>query len=372
MTTNYDEAGATFEDLALALRANFIDYENFPVSGSMIVEVQNGFGRIELPRGKRGPEGQPGRAAAPFDSVRAIASASNLPANPSESQKRTAYVARDTGMMHAWDDEAGAFGEVGLFRGAPGDRGPVAMILPGNVTATAPGSEPTHSFEDVGNGRYLYHVTIPRGEQGPDGDEGPPGPAAAITKAQDYNEASGTPAVGSVLRYGSLNKWEPAPYYQEVGPFRPDAAAYTEHNEIVGTLAPERTVVTLNVPGQTFPWRPRAFAGCHVAGPVDGDMALEVRIGGPAGALVARGVEYQANDQYVTTVPNFSGSAPETTVVPANTDVTLYMVMRRISGVAPWKQRKANASLEVWCVPVLDGSPAGAFPAGADFDGGEL
>ncbi|AKC03049.1 minor tail protein [Gordonia phage Gsput1] len=352
MTTNYDEYGATWDDLALVLEANFIDYEAYPVTGSMLVEVRNKLGKVPLPRGKQGLQGPPGKAAKPFERVVKVASAGSLPGDPDADDKATAWVAEDTGLMWAWNGSA--FAAVGLFRGETGPMGPAVTILPGNVTATDPGTAPTHAFEKVSDGVYLYHVTLPRGARGPQGERGPEGPAAAISQASDYNQESGTPAVGSVLRMGALGKWEPTPNYREAGPYVPDASAWTEYNEIVGTTAPQRTVVSVNVPPQPFPWRPRAFASCHVAGPSDGTMSLEARLGSDSGQVIARGIAYGGGDKHVTAVPDFGGPVTESSVVAANTGVTVFLVMRRASGILPWKQRKGFGALQVWCVPVVN------------------
>ncbi|AXQ51863.1 minor tail protein [Gordonia phage Catfish] len=366
-TPNYDDDGAVWDDLAIQLVANFVDLEDYPATGSLLVEVIGNKGALQLPRGRRGPQGVPGRAAAPFESVRAVSSSSALPSNPTDGQKRTAYVASDTGKMWAWDADANAFAEVGLFRGEKGDQGPAVRIVAGNIAASAPGGDPAFALEQIAPDTYALHVTLPRGEEGPEGGEGPPGPSAAIATAADYNSEAGTPAPGSVLRMGQLGMWEPAPYYQEVGPFSPDT--YTEHTGAVGTTAPQRTVASVAIPAQPFPWRPRAFAGCHVAGPVDGSMSLEVRLGAENGALVARGIEYDNNDKYCTTIPVTDTA---NSVVPAHTATTLFLIAKRNSGLAPWKQRKEFASLQVWAVPVLDGMPMGAVASGSVLDGGEL
>ncbi|AXQ65146.1 minor tail protein [Gordonia phage Schmidt] len=368
---DYDKDGATFDDLSLGLTAQFIDYEDYPTSGVLLVEVRNKRGLLQLPRGRQGIQGPPGEAARPFEHIELITDESELPDDPTEGQKSTGYVTEGEGEFWAWSERSGEFVNVGQFRGPQGDRGPSVQLVPGNIGTTAPGGEPSHGFTEVAPGVFEYHVSLPRGQQGPEGRRGPAGPSAAIQNAEDYNQEAGTPQVGSVLRYGALGRWEPAPYYAETGPYYPDAAAWTEYNQLVGTTAPQRTMVTVNVPAQPFPWRPRAFSGCHMAGPVDGNMAAEIRLGSDSGAIVARGVCYGGGDQWLQATPDYDGK-PDQAVVAAGEDVTLFLVLRRLAGVLPWKHRKGLASLNVWCVPVTDDLVTGGGPAGVEFDGGVL
>lgn len=351
---DYDSQGATWNDLALGLRANFIDYEDYPVTGNLLVEIRNNFGSVELPRGRTGPQGAPGKAAKPFESVRSIPTAASLPSNPTAVQKATAYVARDTGMMWAWDEtiEVPAYGEVGLFRGERGETGPTAEVVAGNIAATAPGTAPAHSYEEISPGVFAHHMTVPRGEEGPEGPEGPQGPAASIALAADV-QFDTPPKVGDVLTYTGLNKWQTGSVYRDVGPYSPDPAAWTTGG---ASAATQRTVVTLTIPAQPWPWRPKVTGHLRMGAGLGTRVDAELRIGSTDGAVCAVGCGPENGTTTAAIATAFPGvkMTPTSTyaVVPANTEVTLYLVARRVQGVLLTEFMAPGRDLQVWCSPV--------------------
>ncbi|WP_182359492.1 hypothetical protein [Tomitella gaofuii] len=358
---NYDDDGAVFDDLSLMLTANFIDYEDYPTSGNLMVEVRNDRGRIQLPRGRRGLPGQPGEAAKPFDGIKSIPTAENLPADPTEGQKSTAYVAQDTGIMWAWDAELASpeFREVGLFRGERGPRGDTVQIVAGSITTTAPGSSPTQGFTEISDGVYRWDVTLPRGVEGPEGPVGPRGPAASVEEAADV-EYDRPPEPGDVLVYGDSAKWSPSPFFREIGPYSPKSEDWRS-GQGQWTSATQSVIATVDIPGLPWKWRPKVFGNVQMGSGLGTRVQCEVRLGSDSGIIVGVGPgRVNDNDQQCTISPRFGADIhpnSDSAVVEAGAPVTLYLMRRRVSGglLTAWFDYQSH--LNVWCVPVdLGGS----------------
>lgn len=352
------DEGATWDDLALRLTANFIDYEDYPTSGSLLVEVRDGVGTLELPRGKQGAQGPPGRAAAPFEGVVSIATAGQLPASPTEAQKKQAYVPRDTGALWAWDQAAGRWVDVGLFRGPAGPAGAAPRIMAGGIAATDPGTDPDQWFEEISPGVYQWHMTVPRGDTGPPGPEGAVGPAASIASASDVDVSGGVDP-GDSLISGDDGVWRPA-RRAVAGPW--GQVNWIEPTQDYWTDGDDRLpVARVEVPGQLFDWRPLVFAGALVEVDGPGGATLEVEASGTEGGGNS-GVCGSAStlwSGFVSATP-FSANqatAAMSAVIPAGVASTVTMYVRSGAGGRARVRKLAgpgrSGNLQVWAIPAV-------------------
>ncbi|MEU8895495.1 hypothetical protein AB0C65_06535 [Nocardia sp. NPDC048505] len=245
--------------------------------------------------------------------------------------------------------------------GAAGPDGRSSTISIGTVTTGTVDSD----LEVTVTGtppELTLHLKVPRGIPGQKGPSGGPGP---LREAPDYT--NGVHADRAVPVWNaSTGKWTPRPHPGLRGPWSiVEASAWDGGPGFAATqinvATSPNTVAMLNIPAQNTAWRP-VIAGGVVVRSYGENFAYridaEVRIGSISGQIIALGAGLPfATDSYARFQPYFGVNAmtPDSAagVIPANTAVTLYVVLRRVAeGSGNYNYNMPGAHITCWAKPV--------------------
>ena len=352
--------------LILRWDGDALDYES---ERRAIIEVTNGIGELELPRGPQGEKGLDGEMGPGFsidaviDYPTDLEAQTHLPTGlgPLDRGYWVLNDATNTGFV--WSGTAWL--TLSDVIGAQGPLGPAVSVAVGSVTTSPSGGSASVTLDPSSTAtNKVFNFTLPRGAQGAvglgqKGDDGD-----ALANAADVEWPSGGPDDGETLVWDdTLNKARWAKFTP--GPVGPYSAGPNEFAAINDNSWPNdyKTVLTLNIPAQEFAWHPRCLGYCDVK--VNGIMArvdLEARLNSASGPCVGRGPGTQItgfleNFTTRTLVPTFEGPMTPTSgaaSVAAGVAATIYLNIRRIDTLATFgvETRKDRASFAVWCDPI--------------------
>lgn len=312
-------------------------------------------GRLEIMAGNPGPPGPQGPDAHPWlwrGDVADMAALNAIRPTLGVAHRGWAYRVVSTNAVMYWDGET-FYPFVDAF-GAMGPRGLPNELTVGTVTTIDEG-EPADA-ELVGDSpNQVLNLWLPRGGPGEQGDPGQPGP---IMGSADV-DSSVPLADGYVLAYkGATEKFTPTPWPGAAGPY---GLSNTDFSSGSNVSAASSVIATRTIPAQPTAWRPRIEGGIsmqsHVQSIGAGRVDAEVRIGSATGQIVAQAPGFpSANWIRATFSPYFGATlTPDSTigVVPANTTVTLYVVINRNLGSSNYSWSNSLAALMVYCEPVV-------------------
>lgn len=312
-------------------------------------------GTLELPRGSKGPDGDPGTPAVAYSWRGEVIDETALEALQERLEPKhvgRAYRVLSTQRLVYWDGQA--FVSFTDAFGGKGPDGPLNNLTIGTVTTGAVGSELIVSITGSSPNQVL-NLTVPRGGKGQKGPDGRPGP---IRSAPDFDN-SVAPIDGMVPVWDDVNdKWKLARRPGPIGPYSIPDTGFTSFGSTTATV----TVATLSIPAQVRPYIPWP-RGHMLLRPTGTNSAfrtvVEVFLGDPAagGQLVGIGYALPMSviDSPITITPHYGSTgtgavAPNanTRIVPAGTAVTLYVRVRKITGNGSYSFDRSRAQLVVY------------------------
>lgn len=352
--------------LILRWDADVLDFES---ERRAFIEVTNGVGELNLPRGPQGPpglDGEPGPGFAPdavFEYDTDEEAMQHLPSGLGPLDRGYCIVNDPTNTGFFWSGDAWL--PVQDVVGAEGPQGPPVSVAVGTVSTSPSGGSAAVSLDPSSTETMkIFNFTLPRGAQGAVGIGQKGEPGDALSSAADVVWPDGGPEDGQTLVWDSqLGKarwgmFTPGP----VGPFSigPNEVAAVNDNSWPNDY---KIIGQIDVPAQDFAWHPRVYGYVDVK--VNGIMArvdVEVRLNSASGSVVGRGPGTQITgflENYTTrtVVPTFEGPMTPTNSaqsVAPGAEATLYVVIRRIDTLATFgvQTRKDKASFAVWCDPI--------------------
>lgn len=323
------------------------------VVNSFQVTPTEGF--LELKSGNPGPPGDPGPDAWPWvwrGDVADMAALNAIRPSLGEAHRGWAYRVVSTNAVYYWAGET--FYPFTNAFGAEGPRGFPNALAIGTVTTIAEGELAYGSI--VGDPpSQVLNLWLPRGGQG---EPGAPGQAGPIMGSADVDDSVPL-GENSVLAYKSATgKFTPVPW---PGPAGPWGLGETDFSTGSNVSVATSTIATRTIPAQPTAWRPRIEGGLsiqsHVSSIGAGRADAEVRIGSATGQIVAWAPGFPtANWFRAQFYPYFAATlTPESPVgvIPANTTVTLYVVINRVLGSSNYSWTNSGASLTVYAEPVI-------------------
>ncbi|MGX1804681.1 hypothetical protein ACWIGI_03125 [Nocardia sp. NPDC055321] len=312
------------------------------VDREALIELREG------PAGGLGPEGDPAR---PWQWRGDAANPAALQAlNLTTADARSAWRVVSENAIYYWTGlEFIAFADAFGQQGKPGP----ANVLTGSAVAGAPGSTAAAQVTGSAPGQHLA-ITFPRGERG---DAGDPGAAGRIQDADDVLiDAEHPLGQDYLLAWNTtLGKFVPTPSPRPGGPW-----AVAKNQFSGGTnLNDPKVLAAITIPGQPTAWRPRVQGSVRVR-PEGGGFGtradVEVRVGGPSGALVGYGYGYDIqNWDWALIGPRFDFPPTQANgfgVIQPNQTITLYVIAKRVKGDRSFAVDNTGAQLIVYADPV--------------------
>ncbi|MFE3196272.1 hypothetical protein ACFXHA_45255 [Nocardia sp. NPDC059240] len=345
MTTVYDS------DVTVTMRS-VTDATGLPhtvnpievVDRQVLVELREG------PPGTLGPQGDP---SWPWTWAGDIASFAALQAlHLGTADARKAWRVVDEQALYLWSGME-FVRMLGTFQ-AVGHQAP-PTTLAGSATAGPTGSAAAVAITGTAPDQQLA-ITFPRGVTGDVGDPGVPGP---IRAAEDVGDLSGARQDAVLAWNAAAGEWQPRPAPRIGGPWAIAASQFTGGGSNLS--ASPRTLATMNIPAQPYPWRPIVIAGNigiqnHVSAYDAGRVNVEIRLGAIDGPLIGYGVSTAlANNSVVQFYPRWDyaiadGSTHAT--VAANVTAAIYVLAKRATGNANYSVQTANAQLVIMAQPL--------------------
>ncbi|WP_028479578.1 hypothetical protein [Nocardia sp. CNY236] len=299
---------------------------------------------IELREGPAGPPGAEGDPAWPWRWQGDVADLAALYAvQPTVADARKAWRVVSENAVYLWTGlEFIAFEEAFGQAGKPG----AANALTGAAVTGAADSSATARITGNSPGQRL-EITFPQGETGEPGD---PGGVGRLQDAADVLvDADHQLGRDFILTWSSTEgKFVPAPSPRPQGPWVIGESQFSGGSN----LTEPKTIAAITVPGQPTAWRPRVVGSVRVSAGTGSRADLEVRIGGPDGALVGYGVGLDISNWTWTLIgPRFSfPMTPDSDlgVVAPNQTITLYVIAKRVAGSNSFKVVTTDAQLMVF------------------------
>ncbi len=330
-----------------------VESETLPCTVNSL-EIRDDEGRLEIrtgPKGLTGPQGDPSYA---FVLMGEVADQAALDAiTVTHADKGKAWWIAETNQIRVWagrywvpfDDAMRTVGH----QGPPN-------VLTGAAVAGTTGSSASAAFTGTSPNQILT-ITVPRGATGPQGD---PGVAGRIQDASDVDLSSQALGDNMVLQWNAtLSKFVPAASPTWRGPWTISGSKFAAASN--SSDAP-RTIASMTVPAQPFPWRPyvrgRLPMQCHVAAVGNSRVDIEVRTGSEDGPIVAYGMGFpSANWIWTRILPRFtqtvSPAATAIGVIPAGQTSTFYVRVIRAFGSDNYSTVSDVASLTVYAMPLF-------------------
>ncbi|GAB4582632.1 hypothetical protein [Nocardia sp. IFM 10818] len=316
------------------------------------VELVDRVALVEIRQGPIGPEGPQGAPAWPWTWHGDIATFTALQAlglGTADARKAWRVVAENA--VYYWTGrEFIRFADA--FQ-APGHQAAPTTLV-GSAVAGPTGSAAAAALTGTAPNQAL-EITFPRGVTGPVGDPGQPGP---ISAAEDVDDLSGA-RTDSVLAWdASTNSWKPRPAPRLGGPWAIAGSQFTGGGSNLS--ASPRTLATMNIPAQPYPWRPIVLAGNigiqnHVQAD-GGRVNVEIRLGAIDGPMIGYGASTALQNNAMTQLyPRWEYPiSPGSTlgIVPAQTTAAIYVVAKRVSGSGPYSIQTAAAQLLIMAQPI--------------------
>lgn len=303
-----------------------------------------------LPQGEEGDPGPAGEVGPPQDFRGYItddAALTGIAATLGAGDKGKVWANTVNSNIHYWNGSSFDTYEDSLA--VPGEDGPAVNLTLGTVTTS-----PADGFADIeltGSApNQVLNLTLPAGATGP---EGPPGPAAALTSATDYDGS--TPAVdGDVIVWDdSLNVWKPQQIPRPGGVF---SLINTDFSTtlITGTSG---TVASIVVPDLGVPYRVFVSGILRITTTGATDVCRAI-VQNASAVVVGTGVKELGTGTRTCNILPFSSVSltPDSShaVFPAGASQTFSVILNLDSGTADFQVvSAANINgLQLMVVPV--------------------
>lgn len=329
----------------LKLKVRLRDLWDVRSTGLGVIEVIGDDGEIEIPayQGKPGLPGADGRPPM----LHEVATEDDL---PTIQDMNSDYIGHGWRVRGSADvtfctrdperNNALALVKMHDWLGRRGEPGPPGEFSIGSVTTSDDLSDV--QIERTGEGTYSLHYTIQRGRQG---RQGVPGPAAAITKAADY-DAERPPRHNEVPTWDEGAKtWAPRLPRSAMGPYTlPPASLRDAHARPLSSTT-KILMGSREIPGQPFDWHPWVVGHAQANSGLTARAGVEVRVGTDESNadLVGIGTAVANMSLYsIPIAPHFSEEMDpdsEHALIPAGQKVVMY-----VYGV------RTNSSIDEWTV----------------------
>lgn len=346
MTTVYDR------DVQITM-TGIVEDETLPCTVNSL-EIYDDAGRLEIRSGPKGPPGPQGDPSYGFTFMGAIANQAALDAiTITSADKGKAWWVTATNELRVWN---GRFWVpfTDAFQGT-GHQGP-PNVLTGVAVTGATGSSASVTLTGTSPNQVLT-ITVPKGATGATGDAGT---AGRIQDASDVDTSTQALGDNMVLQWdATLSKFVPAASPTWRGPWTIGGNRFAAASNSAD--AP-RTIASMTVPAQPFPWRPyiigRLPTQVHVAAVGDARIDVEVHSGSEDGPIVAAGRGFPSADYiWMKIMPRFeqvlSPAATSIGVVPAGQTNTFYVRVVRAFGTANYTTVSDIAFLTVYAMPLF-------------------
>lgn len=346
MTAIYDR------DVQITM-TGIVEDETLPCTVNSL-EIYDDAGRLEIrsgPKGTQGPQGDPSYGCV-FQG--AVADQAALDAiTVTSADKGKAWWVTATNELRLWQGRYWVpFTDA--FQGT-GHQGP-PNVLTGVAVTGATGSSASATLTGTSPNQVLT-ITVPQGATGADGD---PGTAGRIQDASDVDTSTQALGDNMVLQWNStLSKFVPAASPTWRGPWTIGGNRFAAASNSAD--AP-RTIASMTVPAQPFPWRPyiigRLPTQVHVAAVGDARIDVEVHSGSEDGPIVAYGRGFPSSDYiWMKIMPRFEQvldpSSTSIGVIAAGQTNTFYVRVVRAFGTANYTTVSDIAFLTVYAMPLF-------------------
>lgn len=345
MTTVYDH---TVE----ITMTGIVESDDLPCTVNSL-EIRDDEGRLEIRTGPKGETGDQGDPSYAFTLQGSVADQATLDAiTVTAADKGKAWWVIATNEIRLWQGRYWIAFEAAMQ--TDGHQGPPNVLTGAAVTGAVGGSASATLTGTSPN--QILTITVPQGATGPTGD---PGEAGRIQDASDVDLTTQALADNMVLQWNATtSKFVPAPNPSWRGPWTISGTKFAVASN--SSDAP-RTIASMTVPAQPYPWRPyitgRLPMQVHVQAVGDSRVDVEVHVGSEDGPLVAIGLGFpSANWVWTRIVPKYdqvlSPAASTISVIPAGQTSTFYVRIVRAFGSDNYSTVGDIAFLTVYAMPL--------------------
>ncbi|MDF3308702.1 hypothetical protein P3H15_27165 [Rhodococcus sp. T2V] len=348
--------------LPMTLKLRLKDQWDIRTTGRGVAEIEAGEMDVDV-LAYKGDQGDPGRDGVPPRFMGDVATTGDLPdPNDLDPDYDLGQWWGITGTNDAWFyNGTPTLERRQNYIGAQGVAGPAITLTKGTITQ---GTDWNFSLEEVGSNAYKLNIVAKPGPAGADSTV--PGPTATIETASDFDDTT-EPKTGDVLVKLANGKWGPGTVAMSPGVYKKVGSetswlAIDTGNNWSGDF---QTITTLTIPAQPWAYEPDVYGLVEfsVAAINNVRMDLEARLGAVSGPLLGRGAGdavgiFESEWTARTLVPAADETAPAgagSTIVPAGTAATIYLIGRRVDSLAQirFQTRKERAFLRVRPMPVI-------------------
>lgn len=316
-------------------------------------ELYDDTGRVEIRTGQKGLTGPQGDPSYGFEFMGAVADQAALDAiTVTRADRGKAWWVTATNQLRIWNGRFWIPFDDALA--GTGHQGPPNVLSGVAVTGTV-GSSAAAELTGTSPNQVLT-LTVPRGATGATGD---PGVAGRIQDASDVDLTTTALGDNMVLKWNATtSKFEPAGSPTWRGPWTIGGNRFAAASNAAET---PRTLASMTVPAQPFPWRPyiigRVPLQAHVSAVGDSRVDIEVRIGSEDGTVIAYGIGFPtANYIWIKIIPRYpqvlSPAATNIGVIPAGQTTAFFVRAVRAFGNANYSTVTDIAYLTVYAMPL--------------------
>lgn len=345
MSTVYDH------DVQITM-TGIIEDETLPCTVNTL-EIIDDEGRLEIrsgPKGLTGPQGDPSYGII-FQG--AIADQPTLDAvTVTFADKGKAWWVVASNEIRLWNGRMWIPFRLAMHN--TGHQGP-PNVLTGAAVTGATGSSASAALTGTSPNQVLT-LTVPQGIAGANGD---PGVAGRIQDASDVDTTTQSLGDNMVLQWNATESmFVPAGSPTWRGPWTIPGSKFAAASN--ASDAP-RTIASMTVPAQPFPWRPYIYGRlpmqCHVQAVGDSRVDVEIRAGSEDGTLMAWGMGFpSANWIWTRIEPKYeqvmSPASTAVGVIPAGQTSTFYVRLIRAVGTDNYSTVTDIAFLTVYAMPL--------------------
>ncbi|WP_029925508.1 hypothetical protein [Nocardia otitidiscaviarum] len=308
---------------------------------------------LPLPEGPEGDPGPDGIPIAPFIKMGEIADEAARPAGLTADDRSKWWHRLDDDSMDFWDGTT--------WINLPNAVGPQGPIAPANTLTPLPVisdekvTVPAVEIKPVNSSEQTIQLTVPAGDQGPQGD---PGASGTISTSPDFDGAQG-PVKRSTFAYSRVSqRFKPTPPVCGYGPWHWSSTDFPANaNYTTNTV-----ILTANIPALPFSWRPQVHGGVQLTNEGDGATIwfAYARLWNSNGVAVGIGVCPWSGFQDLVEItehygnPNSIGMSPNSdyAVVKAGYPSQIVVSLERQNGSGQVSYFQSGAALTVYAMPV--------------------
>lgn len=332
--------------------AGVVESEELPCTVNSL-EIRDDEARLEIRTGPKGETGEQGDPSYAFTLMGAVADQAALNAITVTSADRgKAWWVIATNELRYWQGRYWVAFENAMQ--STGHQGPPNILTGAAINGTVGGSA-SAAFTGSSPAQILT-ITVPQGATGPQGD---PGDAGRIQDASDVDTTTQALGDNMVLQWhAATSTFVPAAAPTWRGPWTIAGSKFAAASN--SSDAP-RTIASMTVPAQPFPWRPyvrgRLPMQCHVQAVGNSRVDVEVHAGSEDGPIVAYGMGFpSANWIWTRILPCYeqvlSPAASTIGVIPAGQTQTFYVRLIRAFGTDNYSTVTDIAGLTVYAMPL--------------------